>query len=321
MTAIETNDQAQISLPAAGDVSVSGPNDVRKEMHRFTEKSDLRGAWIVFCQLSITTAIFVVMAVWPGVMTIIIGAILLGGRQLGFFVLTHEAGHRTLFKTQAYNEFVSRWIMSPVDFSNGESYMREHLVHHRAAGTETDPDLTNYVDYPITRARLKRKLKRDLTGQTGFRILKAKYRALLNLQDQNQEDRGALIRGLLVNLSVIGVMVWFDSIWLYGIWLLAQVFVYPAIIRIRQIAEHAAVPDLRSSEARLNTRTTIAGPLMRLLICPHQVNYHIEHHLLASIPIYRLRDAHKRLVELGYYDGIKVPNGYGEVLRDATAKA
>ena len=41
------------------------------------------------------------------------------------------------------------------------------------------------------------------------------------------------------------------------------------ITRIRQIAEHAAVPDYFNPDIRLNTRTTYISPLERLLITPH----------------------------------------------------
>ena len=77
---------------------------IKTELQPYTAKSDLRGAWVVFCQWTVTVGVFVVMALWPNPITLIVGTILLGGRQLGFFVLTHEAGHRTLFKTQFMNE-------------------------------------------------------------------------------------------------------------------------------------------------------------------------------------------------------------------------
>ena len=293
----------------------------KAELQQFTEKSDFRGAWIVFCQWALTVGIFAMVAIWPNPVTLVFGTILLGGRQLGFFILTHEAGHRTLFKTQFLNELTSRWLTSPVDFFNGDAYMREHLVHHQAAGTDRDPDLANYVDYPISKTRLRRKLKRDLTGQTGIRNLLATYRAIWHLNEQTPEYRSALVRGLVVNFLMFAVMVFVGVAWLYLIWLTALIFAYPAIVRIRQIAEHAAVPNLSSDDPKLNTRTTLAGPLTRLLICPHQVNYHVEHHLLASIPIYRLSSAHQHLRKLGYFDGIKVPQGYIEVLKDVVTPA
>ncbi len=291
----------------------------RDALDRFTRKSDLRGAWLILCQWSLTVAIFAVVAVWTNPFTLLVGAILLGGRQLGFFVLTHEAGHRTLFNTQRLNDFVGTWLTAPLDYTNGKAYMREHLEHHRAVGQPSDPDLANYADYPITRERLRRKLKRDLTGQTGWRNLRSTYGRLFKLGSQDAETRSALLRGLTLNLAMVVIMALAGHPWLYLLWLFSYVFVYPAIVRIRQIAEHAAVPQLNAQDPFLNTRTTIANPLVRLIFCPHQVNYHIEHHLFASVPIYRLKALHKHLVEKGGYVDVKTPHGYLSVLKAATA--
>ncbi|GIT22106.1 MAG: hypothetical protein CM1200mP40_17880 [Gammaproteobacteria bacterium] len=42
---------------------------------------------------------------------------------MGFFVLTHEAGHNTLFKSKWLNDFVYKWLTAPMDFFNGKAYM------------------------------------------------------------------------------------------------------------------------------------------------------------------------------------------------------
>ena len=68
----------------------------------------------------------------------------------------------------------------------------------------------------------------------------------------------------------------------------------------------------------MNTRTVYSNPLTRLLFCPHQVNYHLEHHLLASAPIYRLRKIHQVLLSRGVYRGVSFPAGYLKMLRQVT---
>ncbi|MEM7099057.1 MAG: fatty acid desaturase family protein [Pseudomonadota bacterium] len=281
-------------------------------------KSNLRGLWCVACQWGITITIFAVTALFPNPATIAVGTLLLGGRQLGFFVLTHECGHRSLFKSSGLNRFVETWLLSPADFSNGKSYMREHLEHHRSVGQASDPDLNNYQDYPITRERLRRKLKRDLRGQTGWRTLSFKLRAIANLDQQTPEDKAALLRGVVINLAMLITMAAFGVTWLYLMWIAAMIFVYPTIARIRQIAEHADVPQLTSPDPRKNTRTLYANPLVRLLICPHGVNYHIEHHLLASAPIYRLATMHRWLKQNDYYEGVTFSRGYISLLKRVT---
>ena len=123
------------------------------ELECVTLSSDLRGAWLVACQWGAVALIFAMMALWPSVLTVGVGTLLLGARQLGFFVLTHEAGHRTLFKHPALNRRVGEWLLAAPDLTDALGYMREHLVHHRAAGTAEDPDLANYADYVWLAAR------------------------------------------------------------------------------------------------------------------------------------------------------------------------
>ena len=131
------------------------------ELAEIGKRSDLQAAWLVFCNYAITAAIFTVMALWPNPLTILVGILLLGGRQLGFGVLVHECGHGTLFANRRLNEWVGEWLAAPPTFNNMKSYSRGHLKHHQLAGTREDPDLPNYQDYPISRERLRRKIWRD----------------------------------------------------------------------------------------------------------------------------------------------------------------
>ena len=288
------------------------------DIQQIRRKSNMRGAWTVTSQWLITIGIFTVVAIFPNLLTILLGTILLGGRQLGFFVLTHECGHRTLFRSPTLNKFAETWLLSPADFSNGKSYMREHLLHHRHVGDELDPDLANYADYPITRERLKRKLRRDITGKTGWRNLSSKLKAIADINEQNDEDKAALLRGVGLNMVMLLIMTLCGAPWLYLMWIAALIFVYPLLARIRQIAEHAVVPDLGSADPKLNTRTLYANPLVRLLFCPHGVNYHIEHHLMASVPIYNLKHMHEALRHRGYFEATIFIRGYTNMLRAVT---
>ncbi len=82
--------------------------------------------------------------------------------------------------------------------------------------------------------------------------------------------------------------------WAYPLlWLLPLVTWMMVITRIRNIAEHAVVPD--SADPLRNTRTTHAGFLERLFIAPYYVNYHLEHHLLFYVPCYNLPRVHRIL--------------------------
>ena len=162
------------------------------EFAAISERSDARAWWLVGCNYAIVAATFAVMALWPNPLTVVLGTIVLGGRQLGFGVLTHECGHGTLFRTRRLNETVGVWLAAAPTFNNMHAYIRGHLHHHRLAGTDQDPDLPNYADYPITRDRLKRKLWRDLTGRTGWKQTRGLARGFANFARLDAEQRLAL---------------------------------------------------------------------------------------------------------------------------------
>jgi fatty acid desaturase len=91
------------------------------------------------------------------------------------------------------------------------------------------------------------------------------------------------------------------------------------VVRVRSIAEHACREA--SEDPLRNTRTTLAGPLGRLLLAPHRVSYHLEHHLLMTVPYFRLPEMHRMLVARGALPEGAVARGYGEVLREASRGA
>jgi fatty acid desaturase len=107
--------------------------------------------------------------------------------------------------------------------------------------------------------------------------------------------------------------------WAYPLlWLLPLLTWMMVITRIRNIAEHAVVPD--SSDPLRNTRTTHANMLERLFIAPYYVNYHLEHHLLFYVPCYNLPRVHRILGESRHASRMEVQPNYAAVLRLATAK-
>jgi fatty acid desaturase len=291
------------------------------QLRSLAQPSNWRAAWLFVCNYAITAALFAMMALWPNPLTILLGIVLLGGRQLGFGVLVHECGHGTLFSSRKLNRFAGEWLAAPLTFNNMAAYSRGHLAHHRLAGTREDPDLPNYRDYPISRARLRRKLWRDVTGRTGWQQTRGLLRALAGFNRQKPEQRAALARGLLVNLLLLGACTYLGAAWLYLVWWVALLTSNRLVSRLRQVAEHAAVPNLFDPDPRLNTRTIRANWFDRLVFCPLGVSYHLEHHLLASIPIYNLPRMHRLLRAEGCYDTVHFPRSYFALLKEVTTPA
>ncbi len=106
---------------------------------------------------------------------------------------------------------------------------------------------------------------------------------------------------------------------LYLLWAGAWLTTYSLVMRIRSIAEHAMIPD--PADEMNNTRTTVARWWERVLIAPNCVNFHLEHHLLPTVPHYNLRRMHRLLRERGALAQACVAEGYPAVLRLAASQS
>jgi fatty acid desaturase len=90
------------------------------------------------------------------------------------------------------------------------------------------------------------------------------------------------------------------------------------ITRIRNIAEHAVVPD--NDDVFRNARTTYASWWVRALVAPYWVNYHVDHHLLFYVPCYNLPKLHALLLAKGFGPRMEIRKNYREILALAMSK-
>jgi fatty acid desaturase len=103
------------------------------------------------------------------------------------------------------------------------------------------------------------------------------------------------------------------------LWVAAWFTTHTLVTRIRSIAEHALTPDL--DDPLGNTRTTVVSWWERLFLAPNRVNYHLEHHLLMTVPHYNLPRMHRLLRERGVLDRACLERGYWRVLKRAASRA
>jgi len=286
-----------------------------EEMARFTRGSNPKAAAAVAFNWTCIAAIFCGVALWIHPLTILAGIVLLGGRHLAFAALMHDCGHGTLFTKKEANNVVGQWLCAYPILSDLHRYARGHQKHHAFAGTEKDPDLSNYRAYPITRASFRRKIVRDLTGQTGWKALRATWRRGQAELGHAPWNGNALAGHVLVNSAMFGALYLAGHPLLYLMWPAAYLTSYMLIARMRQVAEHGAVPDLFDRDPRENTRTTYVRWWEKPFLAPFNLNYHLEHHFHAGVPCYNLKAFHRLLKEKGIYEKTEFPNGYGELFR------
>ena len=289
------------------------------ELRNWCVRSNWQGARMVATTWAMIAAIFAGVALWTNPFSIVLGLFLLGGRQLGLAVLMHECGHGTLFANRRANHFIGQWLCAYPVMTDMHRYAAGHTRHHRYAGTQRDPDLPNYQSYPVTRASFRRKIIRDLSAQTGWKLLAGRFAnrdALFGSQLRASGTGGFLV----VNAALLAVLAAFGHAALALMWPAAFLTTYLLFARLRQVAEHGGVPDLFDPDPRKNTRTTIPRRWERLFVAPNFVNYHLDHHLAAAVPCYRLRSFHGALKARGVFDHTLLPVGYATVLRSVVLR-
>lgn len=235
-------------------------------------------------------------AVWLGWWAWVPAFILMGRAHAQFAALMHEAAHRLLFSNRSVNDVAGRWLLGYPGLVSTDAYRRVHMAHHRKEFGPDEPDIALYQGYPISRASLRRKLIRDVTGRTGLRLLRSQF-APGRWRDQRQ--RRVLLQMLGVHALIAAASVVTGNPLVYPIlWLLPFLTIWRVINRLRSIAEHGGLEA--SEDRRVTTHSVRQGLLPRVLMAPYQLGYHLAHHVDAGVPFRSLPKYHRALTESGY---------------------
>lgn len=327
----------------------------RDEWKAITAPSSWRGLWLVAHCWMVSAAIMALAAWAAHPLGWIIAIALLGGRQLGFAILMHDAAHGALHPNRKVNNVTGQWLTGAMVGSDLLAYRTYHLQHHKYTQQAEDPDLALSKPFPTTRASLRRKILRDLTGQTFLKQrmgqfaftwigLKAMLRGTEINPAQKATKGGTLfnkqsaavsaptkdIAGAISVTKATGRFLFMQALLLaaslifygwtpYLLWLAALATTFQAYLRIRNIAEHACTTT-GSDDPFSHARTTHAGLLARATVAPYYVNYHSEHHLFMAVPCYRLPQVHAALGVAGKYPAMNLSPDYLSLLRQVTSQ-
>ncbi|HEX2885475.1 fatty acid desaturase family protein [Vineibacter terrae] len=295
-----------------------------EEMRTLRRKSDIVGALLVLHAWGLILGAMALFAWWPNPLTFVLAVMVVGARQLGLAILMHDAAHGLLFDNRRLNDWAGVWLCGVPVGASMALYRPYHLTHHRRTQQPDDPDIGLSAPFPITRVSLRRKIVRDLIGSTAYQRRGEQVRRAMGPRSRTPLARlASLLRRerdfFITNAVLLAGLALAGCWWLYPLlWLLPLATWYQLVSRIRNIAEHAVVPD--NDDPLRNTRTTYANLLERLLVAPYWVNYHLEHHLFLFVPCWRLPAAHRLLLAKGHGPKMELRRGYIEVLRLATSK-
>ena len=291
-----------------------------EEWAPLAKKSAWKGPWLVAHAWLVILAAGAATLAWPFLLPLAV--MIIGARQLGLAILMHDAAHSALHGDMRINDLLGDKL-TPGGLLQYRIY---HLGHHKFA-QQAEDHLGLSAPFPITRLSLRRKILRDLTGQTHF---KQRWAPLFKrlARPQAGETRPGITRKFIANrwrffagaAVTIALTAPFGFWWAwFALWWLPQATWYPMITRLRNIAEHACIAKDEPDPLR-HARTTHASRLERAFLAPYWVNYHCEHHMFMHVPCYNLPAAHRLLSAKGVLSGMLTAPSYLDVLRQASSR-
>jgi len=292
----------------------------KEVLAQFTRRSAWRASLGIIQDLFfIGIAVSAALYFWPNPLVIALAVILIGTRQHALFVIAHDAAHYLLYQNRRVNDLVGR-AAATVQGLSMCTYRVIHRLHHNNLYGELDPDTALHGGYPRGRSYLIRKLLKDLSGFTAWKtyayflggapaLNTSTNVALRPLDDTSEKlrrdariDRNTVV---VFHVALLAAFAWSGYLVEYLVlWILPLVSVVQAILRLRAIAEHGATTDFSSPLTA--ARTNVLPGWLEWLIFPHHVNYHIEHHLYASVPHYHLPALHREMRARGLLEGAEV---------------
>ena len=219
------------------------------------------------------------------------------GRAFALYaILGHEAAHRLLFSNRRANDLIGRWGLSYPAFVPFDLYRRSHFAHHKDEMGPNEPDLNLYLGYPITRASMRRKLRRDAVGNSGWKNLKGLAR---RLPQPGRPAGGAAHPGRpggrgrpphRRDRSVVG---------------LPGAVAGPLDDRVARASTGCARSPstagmARSRDRRETTHVVRQTWLARFWIVPFNTGWHLAHHVDMGVPFHNLPRLHDELVDSGW---------------------
>jgi fatty acid desaturase len=280
---------------------------------RLARRSGLRATLAILEDVAvIAAAVGLALAYWPNPLVLVPAVVIIGTRQHALFVIAHDAAHYLLCDDRRINDLAGR-ACATVQGLSMCTYRVIHRLHHNNLYGELDPDTALHGGYPRGKIYLIRKLLKDLGGLTAWKtyayflggapaLNTATNVALRPLDDTSPKLRAEARRDrnmvLVFHVVLLAAMAASGHLVQYLVlWILPLVTVVQAILRLRAIAEHGATVDFSSPLTA--ARTNVAPAWLRWLVFPHHVNYHIEHHLYASVPQHNLTELHREMAARG----------------------
>ena len=269
-----------------------------KDLKRLSELTPWRTGLAVAIDWAVI-ALTIALVEYSGSWLLYIPAVLvIAGRQHALAVLLHDFAHYRFVSNKSVSDWVADLLLAWPVLATLEGYRRNHLGHHRYLNTDDDPDWkiklgSREFTFPQEMRFAVLNLAGYLVGVSSIRDLR---KALIRVRAQEKSTpaykmlRLAYYVGVAVILTLIGGWTEFLLYWVVPYFSFFFMFMY-----VRSVADHFG-PTMDYDHDLTSTRTVMPFFWEKWFFSPHHINFHIEHHLYASVPFYRLPELSRILM-------------------------
>ncbi len=244
----------------------------------------------------------------------------IGGRMHALGILIHEFAHYRFIANKAASEWVGDIFLAWPLGTTVDSYRKNHLAHHRYTNTDQDPDWV--VKVGSQHFTFPQKWQYALANVVGYLVAINSIRDMRTIlarlnKESDRIPRPYKLKRLAFYVAVLGA-VGLTGSWLGLLmyWIVPYFTVFLLFLYLRSVAEHFGSMDYEHELG--SSRTVYPHHWERAFFAPHNVNYHLDHHLYPSVPFYNLPKLHALLLANPQYrENAHITRGYSTgVLRE-----
>jgi len=245
-----------------------------------------------------------------------LSVIMIGARQHGLLIIVHEGVHYRLCRTRLFNDIVSDVFAALPIFFCTYGYRIHHLAHHGHLNTEKDPDWSrkaNLRDWTFPQ-------RPRMLAVTFMRVALSSWYKMAQLfwtmsglgrrsTWVEPAQRRVLARKIVFYGALASVLTIFSG-WSFFLfyWMIPYLIVMPLVERVRSVSEHFG---LQYNHPFTQSRDVLSTPVESFFFGPHNIRYHMVHHLFPTVPQYNLPKLHEVLMGMeGYRNHAHQNDGY-----------
>ena len=308
--------------------------EITAKIRPYFKRDNWRGIFQVLGDWGIVVlAIISSVWAWENLSTIVavpiyaIAIAVIGAKQRGLKVNSHQATHKTLAKNKHLNYFLgtvlSSWAVLESFSSYNDSHNSPSNGHHPNIGTNRDVNYMALVRQGLyeegcTRENLRRYLWSIPLKTPGYAIFLFQHR-IWNSREDKQERIFRLLFLLIVTAGILYagwahllLTYWLVPLLTFSMWI--GIFI--------QVSEHYPLAGMDYKIDIYASRNRLLNGFWNFFVATHQEGYHQLHHMFPGLPFWHSKAVHKILMETDeLYASLNQETGMGTLIQQMTPQA